>query len=113
MLAIEQLRYVRLATRDLGAAVDFAQRILGLELVERTDTQASLRSAVRDHTLVDTKDTRPLQTVGFEVRDTEAVEQAADIRAHNGYDTTPGGSEEAARRKVKAFLSFNDESGVT
>ena len=35
MIAIEQLRYVRLGTRDLAGAAQFAQRILGLELVEQ------------------------------------------------------------------------------
>ena len=113
MIAIEQLRYVRLGTRDLGAAVDFAQRILGLELVERTDTQASFRSDFRDHTLVFTKNLKSAQTVGFEVRDAEALERAADTVAQNGYDITPGSSEGAAQRKVKTFLSFNDESGLT
>jgi catechol-2,3-dioxygenase len=38
MIAIEQLRYVRLGTKDLAAATNFAQRILGLELVEQDDT---------------------------------------------------------------------------
>ena len=113
MIAIEQLRYVRLGTRDLGAAVDFAQRILGLELVERTDTQTSFRSDFRDHTLVFTKNLKPVQTVGFEARDAEALERAADALAQNGYDITPGSSEGAAQRKVKTFLSFNDESGLT
>ena len=55
MIAIEQLRYVRLGTRDLAAAAHFAQRILGLELVEQDDTQAAFRSDFRDHTLVFTR----------------------------------------------------------
>lgn len=73
MMAIEQLRYVRLGTSDLGASVDFAQRILGLELVEKDSTQAAFRSDFRDHTLVFTRDSNPAQTVGFEVRDTARV----------------------------------------
>ena len=52
MIEIEQLRYVRLGTRNLPAAVDFAQRILGLQLIERNDEQATFRSDFRDHTLV-------------------------------------------------------------
>lgn len=113
MIAIEQLRYVRLGTRDLATAVHFTQRILGLELVEQDDAQAAFRSDFRDHTLVFTKDLRPTQTVGFEVRDTETLERAADALTHNGYDVTPGSAAAAARRKVKTFLSFNDASGVT
>ena len=37
MTAIDQLRYVRLGTRNLPAATNFAQRILGLQLVEQSD----------------------------------------------------------------------------
>ena len=113
MIAIDQLRYVRLGTSDLGASADFAQRILGLEPVEKDSTQAAFRSDFRDHTLVFTKDVKPAQTVGFEVRDTETLERAADTLARNGYDITPGTPDEATRRKVKSFLSFTDASGVT
>jgi 2,3-dihydroxy-p-cumate/2,3-dihydroxybenzoate 3,4-dioxygenase len=112
MVAIEQLRYVRLGTRDLDASADFAQRILGLEPVERDSIQAAFRSDFRDHTLVFTSDMRPAQTVGFEVRDAETLERAADTLARNGYDITPGTAEEAARRKVKSLVSFTDASGV-
>ena len=61
MIAIEQLRYVRLHTRDLAAAAHFAQRILGLELVEQDDAQAAFRSDFRDHTLVFTSDGDPIR----------------------------------------------------
>jgi 2,3-dihydroxy-p-cumate/2,3-dihydroxybenzoate 3,4-dioxygenase len=113
MIAIDQLRYVRLGTRDLDASADFARRILGLELIEKDNTQAVFRSDFRDHTLVFTNDIKRTQTVGFEVRDTETLERAADTLARNGYDVMPGTPEEAARRKVKFFASFIDASGVT
>ena len=56
MIAIEQLRYVRLGTADLAAATDFAQHILGLELVEASDDLATFRSDFRDHTLAFVKE---------------------------------------------------------
>ena len=34
-IAIEQLHYVRLGTKDLAAAADFAQRVLGLQLIDK------------------------------------------------------------------------------
>src|ERR1700748_1113679 len=98
MIAIDQLRYVRLGTRDLGASADFAQRILGLALVEKDSTQAAFRSDFRDHTLVFTEDMKPAHTVGFEVRDTETLERAADALARSGHHIPPGTPEEAARR---------------
>src|SRR5262245_21437591 len=112
MTAIEQLRYIRLGTGDLSGAARYAQAILGLELVEQDETQVSFRSDFRDHTLVFT--TRPSggHTIGFEVRDSLALERAAEALHQHGYETTIGSPEEAARRKVKTFLSF-DASGVT
>src|SRR5262245_21121863 len=112
MIVIEQLRYVRLGTRDLTAAAHFAQRILGLELVEQDDAQAAFRSDFRDHTLVFTRDLKAGYTIGLEVRDAEALERAADVLTHSGYAITAGSPEEASRRKVKTFLSF-EVQGVT
>ena len=113
MIAIEQLRYVRLGTVDLPGAVKFATRILGLEVVDESPDQVSFRSDFRDHTLVFTEDANRAQTVGFELRDAEALERAADMLARHGYQIVPGTADAAAQRKVKAFLSFKDETGIT
>ena len=43
MIAIDHLRYVRLGTRDLPAAVDFAERVLGLQLVDRNESAEALK----------------------------------------------------------------------
>jgi hypothetical protein len=51
MVALEQLRYVRLVAGDLGHAADFAQRVLGLEPIDRTRELATFRSDFRDYTL--------------------------------------------------------------
>ena len=112
MIAIEQLRYVRLGTADLAAATDFAQRILGLELVEASDDQATFRSDFRDHTLAFVGDAARAQCLGLEVRDPQTLERAADVLATQGYDITPGSPAAAAKRKVKSFLAFRDETGV-
>jgi len=112
MIAIEQLRYVRLGTCDLGAAADFAQRILGLEAVDKDATQASFRSDFKDHTLVFTKAAKCAHSIGLEVRDMDTLERAADVLARNGYDSAPGSAQGAARRKVNAYLTFNDPGGV-
>ena len=50
---------------------------------------------------------------GFEVAGVvRSGGEAADALAQNGYEITAGSPEEAARRKVKTFLSF-DANGVT
>jgi 2,3-dihydroxy-p-cumate/2,3-dihydroxybenzoate 3,4-dioxygenase len=111
MIQIEQLRYVRLGTRDLPAAIDFARRILGLELVEKTDTQAAFRSDFRDHTLVYAVGEPGLQAVAFEVRAIETLDTAQQLLEQHGYKVTRGDAAGAQQRKVKAFASFQDRGG--
>jgi 2,3-dihydroxy-p-cumate/2,3-dihydroxybenzoate 3,4-dioxygenase len=111
MIEIEQLRYVRLGTRNLPAAIDFAQRILGLQLIEKTDEQATFRSDFRDHTLVYEAGDPARQAVGLEVRTHAALERAVAALAAHGIAATPADSAALARRKARAMASFRDRSG--
>lgn len=111
MIAIEQLRYVRLGTPDLAAAADFAQRILGLEPVEKTPDLVAFRSDYRDRTLVYVRADKPSCTVALEVRDVETLDAAEKALAAEGYKVTRGTPDEAEQRKVKHFISFADRSG--
>jgi 2,3-dihydroxy-p-cumate/2,3-dihydroxybenzoate 3,4-dioxygenase len=113
MIDIEQLRYVRLGTRDLPAAIDFARRILGLELVEKTEQQAAFRSDFRDHTLVYAAGEPGLQALAFEVRSIAVLDAAQQLLEQNGYHVTRGDAAGAQQRKVKAFASFQDRGGNT
>jgi len=110
-IAIEQLRYVRLATRDLAAATDFAQRILGLQVIDKTADHVSFRSDDRDHTLVYWLGEPDEQAVAFEVRDKATLEQAAVRLESRGLKVASGTADEAARRKVRDFIAFDDASG--
>lgn len=78
-IAIEQLRYVRLGTADLAGAVDFAARILGLQLVDRTETEAYFRSDFRDHTLAYVAGDPGHRAIGLEVRDPETLDRAVSL----------------------------------
>ncbi len=111
MSVVEQLRYVRLGTRDLAGAAEFAQRILGLQLVHRTESEAHFRSDARDHTLVYFAGDPVDQAVGFEVHGGAALDAAAEALAAHGRAVAWGDPEEAARRKVKRFFAFKDRSG--
>jgi 2,3-dihydroxy-p-cumate/2,3-dihydroxybenzoate 3,4-dioxygenase len=111
VIEIEQLRYVRLGTRNLPAAIDFAQRILGLQLIEKTDEQATFRSDYRDHTLVYEAGDPSRQSIGLEVRNHVALERAVATLAANGIATTAGDAAALARRKAREMVSFNDRSG--
>lgn len=111
MIAIEQLRYVRLGTPDLTAAVDFAQRAVGLELVEKTETQASFKSDFRDHTLVFHNGDASEHVVAFEIRHSAMLDDAAEALATLDMELRRGTIAEIAARKVKDFGWFRDASG--
>lgn len=113
MIEIEQLRYVRLGTRNLLAAIDFAQRILGLQLITKSDDQATFRSDFRDHTLVYEVGDPSTQSIGLEVRSQAMLDRAVATLAANGIQATVAGASELARRKARAMASFRDRSGNT
>lgn len=102
---IEQLRYVRLGTRDLKGSIDFAQRILGLQLVDKTERDAYFRSDYRDHTLVYTADEPTRQAVGIEVYDPDDLDRAAALLHASGLRTVRDDAEGAGRRKARRLLS--------
>lgn len=110
-ITIEQLRYVRLGCSDLAGSIDFAQRILGLQLVDKTKEAAYFRSDYRNHTLVFVADAGAEQAIGFEVRDPEELDRAAGRLEQAGVSVHRGSDEAAAARKVRRFLSFHMPSG--
>ena len=113
VIEIEQLRYVRLCTRNLPVAIDFAQRILGLQLIEKSDEQATFRSDFRDHTLVYEVGDPSQQSVGLEVRTQAVLDHAVAVLAANGITAMAGNANALARRKARAMASFRDRSGNT
>ena len=59
MVDLHDIRYLRIGTPDLGSAVEFATKIVGLQLAGREGKAAyfrsdktSVRGDTRDHTLV-------------------------------------------------------------
>lgn len=111
MITIEQLRYVLLGTGDLAGAAEFAQRVLGLEPIDRTPTRAAFRSDGRDYTLAFVAGEPTMQAVGFEVRDPKSLDVALDALKARGLRAARGSAEEASLRKVRDFIWFHDHSG--
>jgi 2,3-dihydroxy-p-cumate/2,3-dihydroxybenzoate 3,4-dioxygenase len=111
VIGIEGLRYIRLGTRDLPAAIDFAQRILGLETIEKSAEHAAFRSDFRDRTLVYVLGDPSEQSVAFEVRTLDVLARAVAMLEANGYAVSRGNARDAEQRKVRAFASFRDNSG--
>ena len=111
MVALEQLRYVRLVADDLGRAADFAQRVLGLEPIDRTADLATFRSDFRDYTLAFATGERAVQSVGVELRYSDDLDAVLEELAGLGLTAIRASAEDCALRKVKDMISFTDFSG--
>src|ERR1700730_2449072 len=111
MVDLEQLRYVRLIADNLGSAADFAQRVLGLEPIDRDQELATFRSDFRDYTLAFVTGDRAVQSVGLEVRYSADLDAALEGLRALGISGGRGTAEDCALRKVKDMAWFIDFSG--
>ena len=112
MIALRDIRYVRLGTRDVDAAVAFATRVLGLELAARDSHGAYLRSDDRDHTLVYLNAPPEEHSIGFEMRSAAELDRAAEELEAAGFPVHAGTAIECEQRRVGAFVSFREPSGA-
>lgn len=111
MITIDQLRYVRLGTRDLPAAVNFAERVLGLQLVDRSDEAAYFRSDMRGHTLVFFLGKSTESAVGFEIHGRAQFDAAIAKLSQHGIEVAISSERACAARRARALASFRDPGG--
>lgn len=111
MINLRNLTYVRLGTRDLDQAERFATRILGLQVAKREAGALYLRSNQRAYTLCYVEGDPAEQVLGIEVDDAGSLLQAGGALEELKIKVTQGTAEEAARRRVRGFIGFNDPSG--
>ena len=111
MIALKDLRYVRLGTRDPEAAAEYAQKILGLELVRREAGAAYLRGDDRDHTLVYCEGDPAVHAAGWELADAAALDAAGAELEATGVAVRRGTRRECEQRHVEDFIGFVDPSG--
>src|SRR6202049_391731 len=101
MIALHDIRYVRIGTQDMGYAGDFATRVLGLELDTRDKHAAYLRSDDRDHTLVYLDAPAHDHTIGFELENLAELDKAAGELETAGYPAHIGTASECEQRRVR------------
>jgi 2,3-dihydroxy-p-cumate/2,3-dihydroxybenzoate 3,4-dioxygenase len=111
MIHLKDVCYVRLGSPDLESAETFATSCLGLQVAERDRKTIYLRSDDRSHTLCYIEGDPKNQSVGFEVEDEEGLRQAERTLEQLKHRVWVGSAGEAAKRKVKAFIGFDDPSG--
>ena len=111
MIELKALRYVRLGTRDLATAGEYARNVLGLEFVRREGASMYFRGDDRDHTLVYVEGDPADHATGWEAADSAALDAAAanleSIKVH----VDRGTRAECEQRYVNDFIAFKDPSG--
>ena len=105
------IRYVRLGTSDIDAAVRFATERVGLELVARGSDCAYLRGDDRDHSLCYFKGDSQDHTLAFEVATERDIETAAQTLTAHGLTVSRGTPAECAARRVMSLIGFRDPTG--
>lgn len=111
MLRLNDLRYVRLGTPDPATAAEYAQKILGLELVRREGDAIYLRGDGRDHTLVYFKGNPADHATAWHLTDRAGLDSAAAELASQGFNVRQGTRTECEQRFVADFIWFTDPSG--
>ncbi|MGR0117050.1 VOC family protein [Ralstonia pseudosolanacearum] len=111
MIDLHDIRYVRLGTRDLALADQYARTILGLEFARAEAGAHYFRSDDRDHTLVYFEGDPQDHVVGFELRTADELDQAASQLSNAGVGVRAGSAVQCEQRHVQAFVNFRDPSG--
>jgi len=112
MIELRDIAYVRSGVADLDKAVDFATRIVGLELQQQTEPRvAHLRSDHRHHCLAFVEGRSGVLATGFEVTDDDALDRAETELEASGYTVRRGDQNEARSRRVRNVIGFDDPFG--
>jgi 2,3-dihydroxy-p-cumate/2,3-dihydroxybenzoate 3,4-dioxygenase len=115
---LHDIRYLRIGTSNLDTAIEFATKIVGLQLVGREakaayfrSDKASVRGDTRDHTLVYLEGDPSDHATGFDLRSPEDFDRAGAEIEKAGYAVRVGSREECELRRVRQMLAFEDPSG--
>jgi len=112
MIELRDIAYVRSGVADLDKAVDFATRIVGLELADQTEPRvAHLRADHRHHCLALVEGPSGVIASGFEVADDDALAVAEAELEKSGYRVRRGSRDEARSRRVRNVIGFDDPFG--
>ena len=111
MIDLVDIRYVRLGTTDVDAAVKFGTEMMGLEMVGRENGHAYLRGDDRDHNICYFEGDPADHTVGFEVRTKPELEAAIGALEAGGFAVDRGTPEACEARRVMDFFNFKDLTG--
>ncbi|ASK34976.1 VOC family protein [Alloalcanivorax mobilis] len=110
MIHLHDICYLRLGCQDLDQMVDFATRILGLELRERTDTHAYLRGDDSTYNLCYIQGDADYDASAFQLRTLDQLDDAERQLSAEGFAVHRGTPAECEERHVEAFIGFTDRN---
>jgi 2,3-dihydroxy-p-cumate/2,3-dihydroxybenzoate 3,4-dioxygenase len=118
VINLHDIRYLRIGTPDLDSAIEYATKIVGLQLAAREGAAAYFRSDkagargdTRDHTLVYFEGAANDHAVGFDLRDPEDLDAVAAALEKARHPVHYGTKDECEQRRVRAFVASTDPSG--
>ena len=111
MIELTDIAYVRSGAVDLDKAVDFATRIVGLQLVDGEPGVAHLRADARHHCLALVGGQSGVIASGFTVADDDALALAETELEQRGLTVTRGDPAACRSRRVRSYIAFDDPFG--
>ena len=111
MIELQQIRYVRLGTRDLETTRSYAKSVLGLQEIRQENGTVYFRSDFRDHTLAYFEGDPNDHVVAFSMETSEALDSAAAALEKMKHPVREGTKEECEQRYVRRFITFKDPTG--
>lgn len=112
MIELTDIAYVRSGAADLHKAVDFATRIVGLELAAETEPGvAHLRADSRHHCLALVEGPSGMLASAFSVADDDALAEAERQLERAGTTVWRGSPTDARSRRVRDVIGFDDPFG--
>ncbi|MDG1943336.1 MAG: VOC family protein [Halioglobus sp.] len=115
-MSVAAAGYLRIASTDTSAWMDFGTGVLGLMDAEREDASGARFLRMDDHPfrfMVEPSDTDRLLATGLEYPNEATWRQTLDALASAGHTVTAGSEEEATRRCVTAFATVDDPADNT
>lgn len=118
MVNLFDIRYLRIGTPNLEAAMEYATKIVGLQLVGREgkaayfrSDKADVRGDTRDHTLVYFEGDPSDHVAAFDILDRDGLDAVGAEIEKAGHAVHWGKPDECELRRVRNFIGFKDPSG--
>jgi 2,3-dihydroxy-p-cumate/2,3-dihydroxybenzoate 3,4-dioxygenase len=109
--SILSLCYARIAVQEPIVSADFAERILGLRKSGSADGISYLRAGILHHAIAYLPAEASEVSVGIELADAEALEQAAASLSTAGFSVRPAKDDACRARQVQAAILARDATG--